>query len=129
MKQESKGPRHYDDQFRLSVLKDYYESGASLREISRKYDVGTPNIKAWERRYANKVVPLPSDIEELAKKTFMSRKSKEELSENARLKSENSRLRKALEYSELRNEALREVLEIGKSRYGIDLLKKAGAKQ
>ena len=32
-------------------------------------------------------------------------------------------------YSELRNEALNEVLKIGKEKYGIDLLKKAGAKQ
>ena len=38
-------------------------------------------------------------------------------------------LRKALAYSELRNEALHEVLKIGKEKYGIDLLKKAGAKQ
>ncbi len=129
MKKEIKGVRHYDDQFRLRVLKDYYESGLSLREISRKYDIGAPNIKSWERRYANKVVPLPSDIEELLTKTFMARERKEELSESARLKDENARLRKALEYSELRNEALREVLEIGKSRYGIDLLKKTGAKQ
>ena len=38
-------------------------------------------------------------------------------------------LRKALAYSELRNEALHEVLKIGKEQYGLDLLKKAGAKQ
>lgn len=37
------------------------------------------------------------------------------------------RLRKALEYSELRNEALSEVLKIGREEYGIDLLKKAGS--
>lgn len=39
------------------------------------------------------------------------------------------RLRQALEYSELRNEALNEVLKIGREEYGVDLLKKAGAKQ
>ena len=46
-----------------------------------------------------------------------------------RLLEENVRLRKALEYSELRNEALNEVLKIGREQYGIDLLKKVGAKQ
>ena len=46
-----------------------------------------------------------------------------------KLRDENARLRKALEYSELRNEALNEVLKIGKEQYGIDLLKKAGAKR
>lgn len=50
-------------------------------------------------------------------------------SEEERLRDENLRLRKALAYSELRNEALNEVLKIGREKYGIDLLKKAGAKQ
>ena len=51
-------------------------------------------------------------------------KTKEE-----QLEHEISCLRKALEYSELRNEALNELLKISKEDYGIDLLKKAGAKQ
>ena len=38
-------------------------------------------------------------------------------------------LRKALACSELRNEALHELLKIGREQYGIDLLKKAGAKR
>lgn len=46
-----------------------------------------------------------------------------------KLREENRRLRKALSYSELRNEALNEVLKIGRERYGIDLLKKAGEGQ
>ena len=46
-----------------------------------------------------------------------------------RLLEENVRLRKVLEYSELRNEALNEMLKIGREQYGIDLLKKVGAKQ
>ena len=45
------------------------------------------------------------------------------------MRAEILRLRQALEYSELRNEALSEVLKIGREEYGIDLLKKAGAKQ
>ena len=46
-----------------------------------------------------------------------------------KLQEEVINLRKALQYSELRNEALQELLKIGKEEYGIDLLKKAGAKQ
>ena len=81
----------------------------------------------------NKCVSLPSDILELEKQVFMAKKAKEEsrpqMREEDKLRDEISRLRKALEYSELRNEALNEVLKIGKEQYGIDLLKKAGAKQ
>ena len=46
-----------------------------------------------------------------------------------KMQAEILRLRQALEYSELRNEALNEVLKIGREEYGVDLLKKAGAKQ
>ena len=134
MKKERRTPRHFDDQFRLSVLKDYYESGASYSQISRKYDVSSGNVIAWERKYMNKCVPLPADIQELEKQVFMAKKSKEARvpqvkSEEDKLREENARLRKALEYSELRNEALNEVLKIGREQYGIDLLKKAGAKR
>ena len=134
MKKERRTRRHFDDQFRLSVLKDYYESGASYSQISRKYDVSSGNVIAWERKYMNKCVPLPADIQELEKQVFMAKKSKEARvpqvkNEEDKLREENARLRKALEYSELRNEALNEVLKIGREQYGIDLLKKAGAKQ
>ena len=134
MKKERKTVRHFDDQFRLSVLKDYYESGASYYQIARKYDVATGNVIAWERKYMNKCVPLPSDIQELEKRVFMAKKVRDSkpqqvMSEEEKLRDENARLRKALEYSELRNEALNEVLKIGKAQYGMDLLKKAGAKQ
>ena len=50
-------------------------------------------------------------------------------SSEEQLAQEVENLRKALAYSELRNEALNEVLKIGREQYGIDLLKKVGAKQ
>ncbi|MGL5938008.1 MAG: hypothetical protein ACRCY5_04685 [Phocaeicola sp.] len=52
-----------------------------------------------------------------------------ELTKEENLSAEVERLKKALFYSELRNEALTEVIKIGKEEFGIDLLKKAGAKQ
>ena len=129
MKKERRSPRHFDDQFRLSVLKDYYESGTSCNQIAKKYSLGISNILAWERKYSSKCLPLPSDIEELEKQVFMSKRTRDAkraqvLSESDMLREENARLRKALEYSELRNEALHEVLKIGREQYGIDLLKK-----
>ncbi len=101
---------------------------------SRKYSVSSGNIIAWEKKYLNKCVPLPTDIHELEKQVFMAKRTRDELlsqsmSTEDRLRNENERLRKALEYSELRNEALNEVLKIGREQYGIDLLKKAGARQ
>lgn len=134
-----RSPRRFDAQFKLGVLKEYYESGCSLVSISRKYSIGCTNIRMWERKFATQSLPLPPEISELEARVFMARAKKEQknrerssspfMSEEERLRDENSRLRKALEYSELRNEALNEVLKIGREQYGIDLLKKAGAKQ
>ena len=133
-----RSPRKLDIQFKLGVLKDYYESGSSLESISRKYSLSSSNIRQWERNFAQELLPLPSDMSELEAKVFMGRVKKACMrhdvasrpqSEEERLRDEVARLRKALEYSELRNEALNEVLKIGREQYGIDLLKKAGAKQ
>ena len=139
MAEKKKQPRrNFDVQFKLGVLKEYYESGLSLYQIGRKYSLNISNIRVWEHQFASELLPLPSDISEIEANVFMARVKKESkaheessapMSEEARLREENARLRKALEYSELRNEALNEVLKIGRDQYGIDLLKKAGAKQ
>ena len=134
MKKNRKPSRRVDDQFRLSVLSEYYASGSSYNAIARKYGISSGNVIQWDRKYRDKCVSLPSELEELENQVFMARIKKESASplpkgELETLRDEVARLRKALEYSELRNEALSEVLKIGKEQYGIDLLKKAGAKQ
>ena len=72
---------------------------------------------------------LLSQIETMRKAKEKKSQVTSSLSKEEELQEELLRLRKALEYSELRNEALSEVLKIGREEYGIDLLKKAGAKQ
>ena len=88
------------------------------------------NVILSQKRYL-----YPSDLTELEHQVYMARKKSESSkatgpqTESERLREENLRLRKALAYSELRNEALHELLKIGREQYGIDLLKKAGAKR
>lgn len=54
---------------------------------------------------------------------------KSALSREEELETQISNFKKALEYSELRNQGLMKVIEISSKEYGEDLLKKAGAKQ
>lgn len=121
--------------FKLRLLKEYYESGSSMYGVSKKYGVDGVTFLRWVRSFESQSLSLPDDLSELENQVYMARKKSierkpsSEMTELERLRDENLRLRKALSYSELRNEALREVLEIGRERYGIDLLKKAGAKQ
>ena len=121
--------------FKLQLLKEDYESGSSKNSICKKYGVDNVTFLRWVKLYESKSLSLPQELIELENQVYMARKKSiagnpsSEMTELERLRDENLRLRKALSYSELRNEALHEVLKIGRDRYGIDLLKKAGAKQ
>ena len=121
--------------FKLQLLKEYYESGSSMYGISKKYGVDDATFIRWVKLYESKSLSLPQELIELENQVYMARKKSideklsSEMTELERLRDENLRLRKALSYSELRNEALHEVLKIGRERYGLDLLKKAGANQ
>lgn len=117
-------------EFRYLVLKDYYEGNCSKCSIVRKYDLSCVGVlDYWLKKYpiTDESLSLSSiTIDKVMKKHLSSSGTKSRTEE---LEEEVSRLRKALAYSELRNEALKEVINIGKEEYNIDLLKKAGAKQ
>ena len=121
--------------FKLQLLKEYYESGSSMYSISKKHGVDDVTFFRWVKSFESKSISLPEELSELENQVYMARKKSiagkpsPAMTELDRLRDENLRLCKALSYSELRNEALHEVLKIGRERYGIDLLKKAGAKQ
>ena len=121
--------------FKFRLLKEYYESGLSMYSISKKHGVNSVTFLRWVKSIDSQSLSLPEELIELENQIYMKRKkpiernTSPEMTELERLRDENLRLRKALSYSELRNEALHEVLKIGRDRYGIDLLKKAGAKQ
>ena len=120
--------------FKLQLLEEYYESGGSMYSISKKHGVDDATFIRWVKLYESQSLSLPEELSELENQVYMARKQSmtrqpsAEMTELEKLRDENLRLRKALSYSELRNEALHEVLKIGRERYGLDLLKKAGAK-
>ena len=127
--------RSYSRDFKLQVLKDMYEHDLSYGFTARKYGIlASHSLNLWEKEFplTHKSLSLSTAT---IQKVMSIRKKKEEAKAAAvktkeeQLQYEISCLRKALEYSELRNEALNELLKIGKEDYGIDLLKKAGAKQ
>ena len=127
--------KNYSMDFKLRMLKEYYESGSTKYSLCKKYSVDYVTFSRWERYFESKTLSLPSDLTELEHQVYMARKKSKSSkatgpqTESERFREENLRLRKALAYSELRNEALHELLKIGREQYGIDLLKKAGAKR
>ncbi len=124
----------YSEEFKLSVLKDMYENGLTIYGTAQKYGLNMAcSILRWKEKYPvdSKMLSLSDKVIERVQTMQKERNAKrpECQTREERLAQEVENLRKALAYSELRNEALHEVLKIGKERYGIDLLKKAGAKQ
>ena len=129
MSNKARERKSYSQDFKLRMLKEYYESGSTKYSLCKKYSVDYVTFSRWERYFESKTLSLPSDLTELEHQVYMARKKSESSKATERLREENLRLRKALAYSELRNEALHELLKIGREQYGIDLLKKAGAKR
>lgn len=134
MKRSTYHRRTYDDSFKLTVLKDMYENSLSLYSVCKKYDILSPEtVKKWE-----KIFPLDSKSLSLSSQTIervtAMRKSKEQssvtrkLSREEELEAQVAMLRKALQYSELRNEALNEVIKVYNESEGVDILKKVGSK-
>ena len=118
MESKKNVPNTYSLDFKLKVLSDMCENGLSTFGVAKKYGIKThTTVLYWLRQYVLTEKSLSLSQETMQK--VMEEKLQEEV----------SNLRKALQYSELRNEALQELLKIGKEEYGIDLLKKAGAKQ
>lgn len=53
--------KKYSDEFKLSVIEDYYSSTLGVRAIATKYNLPTKNyINAWEEQLKKKGL-LPSD--------------------------------------------------------------------
>lgn len=129
--------KSYSMDFKLQTLQDYYATGFSKYRISKKYGIAEALFSKWVRLFESKSLSLPPELKEMEEQVYMAEKksrlakseTNQSMTELERLREENLRLRKVLSYSELRNEALNEVLKIGREKYGLDLLKKAGAKQ
>ena len=124
--------RTFSEDFILTLLREYYSSDVSINFICRKYNIGSANFYYWQKKYDldEKKLSLSSDIINKVK-VMHSKKDigKVALSREEELEAQVSNLKKALEYSELRNQGLMKVIEICSKEYGEDLLKKAGAKQ
>lgn len=132
MKKKRNERREFTKDFKLKLLQELYEEGLSEHFMEKKYNLSHGSFFRWKKDFALDIKSL-SLSEKALERTMTKQKThpndNESLTEAERLKIENERLRMALEYAELRNEAYLDLINIGKDEFGIDLLKKDGAKQ
>lgn len=121
-----KSYKRHNEEFKLSVLRDYYASGMSKRSCARKYELSDVAVLyKWLEKYSNHPDLLPL----MPKQETM--ESKEELgkeSETARLRKRIADLEKALAFSKLETKSRDMLIDKAEEYFGIPIRKKSGAK-
>lgn len=125
---EKRRPRKFSEEFKLSVIRDYYSSGMSQYACSKKYGLQSlSTLPSWLRKYGSQSesVPLSSDQSE----DDMANRSKDSYKEeNAQLKKRIRELEKALEFSQLETLARDMMIDKAEEYFDIPIRKKSGAK-
>ena len=120
--------KQYDDDFKLRVLSDYYESGMSKNFISSKWGLASPNyISRWQEIWPidSKELSLPSEIIS----TYRMGGKDRGKSDVQILQERISSLERSLRLERMRCRALEKVIEIAEREEGISILKKDGVNQ
>lgn len=123
----SKKYKTYTEEFKLSVIRDYYSSGVSRYACAKTHGIGSPLLKKWLLKYSceQKSVALPSE----ATSEEMANRSKESYREEvARLKQRNKELEQALRFSRMETEARDLLITRAEEEFDIPIRKKSGAK-
>lgn len=120
--------KYYTEAEKLSLLREYHESGLSKMEFARLHDIPCSNsILQWMRRYETVEKSLPLPLEETD--TDMANRSKADYrDEIASLKKRIKELEKSLEYSKLETKVSNMMIDKAEEYFNIQIRKKSGAK-
>ena len=120
--------KNYSEEEKLSLLREYHQSGLSKRSFALSHDLcGTALLNKWLKKYVieKEVLPLQSEPDE----DEMANRSKEDYrDENAQLKKRINELEKALEFSRLETLARDMMIDKAEDYFDISIRKKSGAK-
>ena len=119
--------KDYPMSFKLSVVREYEETKAGLRELTRKYGIqGHNTIRKWINKFGT------FDWQNLTLQPMAKTKDQEllELREKVKvLERKNARLEKELEQKDMKAEFFDLMIEIAEEEYGVDIRKKCSPEQ
>lgn len=120
---------HYSEEFKISVIRDYYSSGMNKYACVKKYQLSCAKVLiSWLSKYQEKVKPL-SLSEETKTGTDMSNRSKEDyLVENEQLTKRVKELEAALKFSRLETKVRDMMIDKAEKYFDINIRKKSGVK-
>ena len=124
----SRKNRKYSEEFKLSVLREYYVSGMSKRQCVKQFGLsGYRILNMWIARYQSEeeFLSLPSNPND---ETMGNRSKSDFKEENIQLKKRIRELEKALEFSRLETMARDMMIDKAEEYFDIVIRKKSGAK-
>ena len=121
--------KRYSREDRLSILRDYYFSGLSLRSYAKQHDMKDGGMLAkWIKMYEEDKDFISLQAE-LAESEMGNRNKDSYKEENALLKKRIKELEKALAFSRLETEARDILIDKAEEYFNVPIRKKSGAKQ
>ena len=124
----SKSQKRYSESERLSLLRDYHQSGMSKTSFCKSRGLcGIVLLNKWLKKYGieKEMLPLQSEPSD----EDMANRSKEDYKdENAQLKKRIRELEKALEFSRLETLSRDMMIDKAEEYFDIAIRKKSGAK-
>lgn len=123
---EQKLVRSYSDSEKLQIIGEFLESGESMDTFQTKYGMGHCTLSRWMIKFGMKTISPPPFI--VMKEKLKSIPEVKYLREQA-LEEKISKLEKELEAAKLKAEAYNALIEVAEEELGVDIRKKAGAKQ
>ena len=125
----SKTYQRYSEEFKLSVIRDYYSSGMSKYACVRKYELRSDStLLNWLRKYESGKDSLPLQSESSNDEDMANRSKEDYKDENTQLKKRIKELEKALEFSRLETLARDLMIDKAEDYFDISIRKKSGAK-
>ena len=122
--------KQYSEEFKLSVIRDYYSSGMSKSACIRKYGLsGDAILLLWLRKYESEKDLLPLQSESSNEDDMANRSKDDYRKEIAVLKKRNRELEQALKFSRLETLARDLMIDKAEEYFDVPIRKKSGAKQ
>jgi len=124
----SKSQKHYSESERLSLLREYHQSGMSKTSFCKSRGLcGIVLLNKWLKKYGIEKEMLP--LQSKPSDEYMANRSKEDYKdENAQLRKRIKELEKALEFSRLETLARDMMIDKAEEYFEIPIRKKSGAK-
>lgn len=121
--------KRYSEEFKLSVIRDYYSSGMSKNACVRKYGLCSDGLlRSWLKKYESEKDFVPLQPESSNDDDMANRNKDSYKDENAQLKKRIRELEKALEFSRLETLVRDMMIDKAEEYFDIPIRKKSGAK-